>query len=344
MKKYQLAAFAVMVLTLAFASEAQAGSTYAVGDVFLGVEGVGVEVFTPSGTLVQTITGGTIFAGKAVTGMAFQNNGNLLVTDFNGNAVVQFDNAGNLLNGTFATFAAGSDPESIAISSSGNVYVGQADAHPSPGMGSIGAFSSTGASLGSITVQTQNRGTDWIDLAANQTTILYTSEGSAIKSATVTGTQNADFSNVGSTQYALRMVPGGTFSGDVLVANSSDALLIGTNGSILKSYTLPGNAGGDFALNIDPNGKDFWTADLFNGMVWEINIATGAVDEQWSCKLASGGGCGTVAGLAVFGQQTASGGGGGGGGGTSVPEPSTLMLLVGGLVSVGGFAKRRGLI
>jgi hypothetical protein len=172
MKKTNIAIFTLLALTLALASSARAGSAYAIGDVFLGVTDVGVVEDTASGAYVQTINGGAL--GTYTTGMSFQSNGNLLVTTFGSGTVAQYDNAGNLLNGSFVTGL--SDPESIAIDKSGNFYVGQA------GGTTINEYSSTGTFLGSTTAATQNRGTDWVDLAADQSTLLYTSEGSEVKS------------------------------------------------------------------------------------------------------------------------------------------------------------------
>lgn len=326
MNDRKLEVLTVLVLTLCFASVANAGSSYTLGDVFVGVTGVGVEEFNSTGTLIQTITGTGIASGF-LTGMAFQNNGSLLVTNFSSGTIAQFDNSGNQLNGTFVTgLAAG---ESIAIDSAGNLYVGQANGT------SINEYSSTGAFIGSTAATTQNRGTDWVDLAADQKTLLYTSEGTSILSVTAGGAQNPNFANglPGSDAFALRIIPSGTFAGDVLVADSSAALLISATGTILKTYTWGANNGSDFALNIDPNGTAFWTSDT-SGDVAEFDIATGALLESWT---ATNGGNG-VFGVVVFGQQTASGGGGGN---TGVPEPGTLSMLIGGLLSLGGFAKRR---
>ena len=37
------------------------------------------------------------------------------------------------------------------------------------------------------------------------------------------------------------MIPDGADTGDVLVANSSDAVLLSSTGDIIQTYTLPGN-------------------------------------------------------------------------------------------------------
>jgi PEP-CTERM motif len=310
-----------LVLALSLTAAANAGSAYQIGDVFVAVTGVGIEEFTPTGTLVQTINGGAL--SGFTTGMAFQDNGNLLVTDFSSGNVVQYNNSGALLNGSFATGIG--TPESIAIDNAGHIYVSSTS-----GTGITEYNSTGGAALGTSIAGTR---TDWIDLAADQKTMLYTDEGGTTHSVNVaTNTVNADFSTKGG-QFALRIIPSGTLAGDVLVANSSSALLLSADGStVLKSYTWAGNNGSDFALNIDPNGTAFWTADT-SGNVAEFDIATGALLQSWSASGGSG-----VFGLVVFGQQTASGGGGGtDGGGAATPEPGSLALLgfgLGGLLAL----------
>lgn len=159
--------------------------------------------------------------------------------------------------------------------------------------------------------------------------MLYTSEGTSVLSYNIgTKTQNSNFANglPGGADYALREISSGTFAGDVLVADSSNALLLNSSGSIIDTYTLPGNTGVDFALNLDPSGTAFWTADLGSGEVWEVNIATGSILEQWNTGFP-----GFTGGLAVFGEK----------GQSSTPEPASLLLLGTGLAALVSKLRKR---
>jgi hypothetical protein len=164
-------------------------------------------------------------------------------------------------------------------------------------------------------------------------TILYDGEGTIIRSFDLsTDTQGPDFATAPNRSvFALRVIPGGTFKGDVVAADSTEAVLFDATGSLIKSYALPGDNGGDFSLNLDPNGTDFWTGDFNSGLVWEVNLATGAIDEQWNT-----GHAGTFFGLSVFGEITS-----GGGGGPTVPEPSTWAMMLLGFAGMGFVAYRK---
>lgn len=257
--------------------------------------------------------------GGFTTGMAFDAAGNLYLTDFSAGAISKFDNSGNLVNATFVSGL--TNPESIVFAQDGSFYVGDA------GSNLIRHYSATGTLLSQQTAAIQNRGTDWVDLAADQKTILYTSEGSSVLSYdTSTSTQNANFANglTGANAYALRQISAGAFAGDVLVADSADVALLSSTGSLIKTYTLPGNGGGDFSLNLDTTGSDFWTGDFATGKVWEVNIASGAIDQQWST------GSSNLYGLAVYGEAGQVGG---------VPEPSSLVVF--GIALAGLFTSRK---
>jgi streptogramin lyase len=237
-----------------------------VGNVLAGTGNGRIKEFTPTGTLVQTLDTGT--GSFEDTGMCFRANGNLLTTNFEANNMSEFDGATGALIGPFGS-GFNQDPESCAVDSAGNIYVGQAD-----GSGDILKFSATGTLLANYNAAT-DRGTDWIDLAADQQTIFYASEGNTIRRFNVaTNTQLADFATVPSSPcYALRIRP----NGEVMVACTSAVYRLSPTGTLLQTYTLPGG-NQLFALNLDPDNTTFWTANIDSvGQIWRVDIDTGAI-------------------------------------------------------------------
>jgi hypothetical protein len=298
------------------------------GSVLVAVGSSQVKVFSPTGTLLQTLNDGS--GTTYTTGMVFDGSGNLFVTNFDAGNISKFDSNGNLVSSSFMT--ASNIPESILVNQAGNFLVG------GPGAATILQYSPSGGSpTSTYTVQGGNGtgGTDWADLEADQKTLLYDGEGTTILSYNLaTHTQNAPFATglPGSPSvYEFRILPTGSMAGDVLAADSTAAILLSATGAVIKTYTLPGNEGGDFALNLDPDGVDFWTSDSVSGDVWEINIATGAIVQQWKS-----GDPGLTFGLVVDGQITA----GGPPPTTSSPEPGSIALLGFGLVGTAAVCRR----
>jgi hypothetical protein len=259
-------------------------------------------LFTEAGgMLVQTLNDTT--GSSITTGMAFDANANLYVTNFSLGTVSEFDGNGNLVNANFISGTGQVSPESISMPGGQfPLLLGDADLHDQNGNGIINQYSNTGALLNTWHVQVENRGTDWVDLQPDGQTVLYTSEGNSILSYNIaTNTQNPPFATglPGSNAYAHRTLTSGPFAGDDLVADSEFALLVAPGGGIVQMYILPGNGGVDFALNLDPSGTAFWTGDLASGLVWEVDISTGNILHQWPSGLTitNGGG------IAVFQER-----------------------------------------
>jgi hypothetical protein len=275
-------------LTLNQVATAAHSTTFQVGDVFVSVASGDVQWREPDGTLHATLNTGT---SGFTTGMAFDSTGDLYVTTFDSaNGVSRFDNDGTLL-GTFGSGYSGST-ESIVFDGTGNVYVGSVD-----GDEDIRKFDSAGTSLTQFDVATGPRGSDWIDLNSDQCTMYYTSEGTAIHSFDVcANSQLADFaSGLHGAAFALRILP----TGGVMVADSSDIHRLNSSGSIVQTYDAPGEDCW-FALNLDPDGISFWSADFCTSDVYHFDIASGAVINSFNTGTAAF----TVFGLAVFGEIT----------------------------------------
>lgn len=308
-------------VALAFAPTAYAitfTTPIALGDVMVSTSNGQVQDWTPSGSsasLARTLDTG--HAGAFTTGSTFDNAGNFYVTDFNADAVTKFDPNGNLA-GDFGS-GYNTNPESILFNKAGtNVFVGQAD-----GSDQVLQFDSAGNPVASFAPASESRGTDWIDLSADECTLYYTSEGQFVHSYNVcTNTQSADVNTAamtGDAAFAFRKIPA-TSSFDpngYVVADSSNVTVLDAAGNPVTSYTFPGE-NSLFALNLDPNGTSAWTGDYGTADVIEFNLATGATEKQFN----TGTGPNTVFGISVKGEITA-GGGGGTGGNTDQPIAAT---------------------
>lgn len=144
------------------------------------------------------------------TGVCQDRTANLYVTNFSSGTMSKFDSSGRLVNATWGgPFS--SSPEGCVTDASGAIYVGEVY-----GDNRLRKFDSSGQLLAVFQPSVDQKGIDWIDLAADQCTMFYTSEGSMIKRFDVcTRTQLSDFANgLDAPCYALRIRP----NGEVLVA------------------------------------------------------------------------------------------------------------------------------
>jgi hypothetical protein len=271
------------------------GVAFEKGDVLAGTGNGKVSHFSPTGTLRDTLE--TESGAPEDTGMCFDAAGSLYTTNFAVNSMSVFDSGGNLITKSFGS-GFNEHPESCAFNASSDVFVGQAD-----GEHHVLEFNTKGESVASFAPETAGqRGTDWVDLAGDQCTLNYAGEGSEIRSYNLcTKTQlTAVATGLPAPCFAHRILS----DGSELVACSSAVEHVNAKGEIIKTYELK-TAGGEpvgnlFALNLDPDGKSFWTAQLqANGEIWRVDIATGTTITQFNSGAPV-----DVAGLAVVGEVT----------------------------------------
>jgi len=259
--------------------------TFAPGDVFAAVESQ-VKWYRPDATPVRTISTGQ---PDHNTGMAFDAAGNLYVTNW-AYTVTRFNTSGTLL-GTFGS-GYSSRPEGIVFDFAGNAYVGTVYGRDND----IRKFDAEGNPLAQFDVETERQGSDWIDLAADQCTMFYTSEGRRIMRYDVcTDEQLEDFATLPYRAYELRILP----DGGVLVADSRNIFRLDSTGTITMAYTYTCTTYWR-NLSLAPGGTSFWggcTDRYFVG----FDITTG---EVLTDPIAPG--PGRFRGLAVFGEPTAA--------------------------------------
>src|SRR5579864_2809896 len=147
--------------------------------------------YTQNGTLITQLD--TTSGAPAVAGCAFDPlSGNFFTTNFSTSTVSEFDPTGAFIK----LFGSGynAHPESIVFDGANpeSVFVGQAD-----GTHEILKFDINGNPTGTFSPMTEDRGTDWSDLAKDLCTVFYTSEGKNVLRFNVcTKTQLTNFNTV----------------------------------------------------------------------------------------------------------------------------------------------------
>ncbi|MEX2494738.1 MAG: PEP-CTERM sorting domain-containing protein [Woeseia sp.] len=293
---------------------------YQVGDVFAALAGA-VQHYDSSGTLLDTyITGG----GSFNTGMAFDATGNLYVTNFGINQVARLAGPDDPHTETLFATQSG-NPEMIVFDASGNAYVSSANSGLIAKYGAAG-----GAPLDSVDVGAR---ADFIDLAADQNTLYYTTEGNFIGTYDFAG--DTDLGNFASgytcdgggsiNTFALRLLD----DGGVLAAVNSCVARFDSAGNKIQEYDAAG-VSGFFALNLDADGTSVWSGSFNTGTLYKFDIDSGALLQTINTSSSS------LFGVAVFGEVTQ---GAPPDDEMTVPEPGTLLLLG---ATMFGFGLSRG--
>ncbi|MCG3126797.1 MAG: hypothetical protein CHACPFDD_01652 [Phycisphaerae bacterium] len=282
-----------LIATLAFSSVLAAAALaqdFESGDVFAATANGEYKHYDPAGNFLQILSTGL---GGYTTGMATDASGNLYGTNFSAGNISRFTGPPAPHNHSIWA-SPGGTPESIVFDGSGNAFVGNAS------QSVIRKYDPAGNELAAYPVQIEARGTDWVDLASDQCTIFYTSEGRRVmRYNTCTMTQLADFNAnplPGSVAYALRIMP----DGGVLVADTQVIVRLDNAGNVVTTYDV---AGEDqwFALNLDPDGTSFWSGSFDNDRFFKFDIATGNV-LIGPIQASTGG---FLFGLSVYGERTA---------------------------------------
>ena len=244
-----------------------------------------IRRFTTDGILLDT----WVFdsgAPLSTTGMCFAPNGDILATRFDtavASDLILFGHDGAVLASNFAapkpsaTYA-----ESCVFDQAGNVYVGHAGLISPPSADAqvpIQKFDRHGNWLETFVVPTGVRGTDWIDLDADQCTLYYTSEDGAIRRYDLCTRSALPVlaSGLEAPCFALRRRP----NGEVMVACRNRVYRLDREGDVLREYPRESlgenDSSGLFALNLDPDGTSFWTAGIVSNRVVRADIASGAM-------------------------------------------------------------------
>jgi PKD repeat protein len=290
-------------------SSATATVTVTASAVFLGASGGHVLVLNADGSTARTLD---TTLGGTITGMAFDGQNTLYVTDFTAGNITRFSTSGALTG----NFGSGFDcqPESATFDKSGNLYVGLAGCKKN-----VLKFSSSGNLVDSYSVAIEDQGADWVDLSADGCTLFYTSEGHQVFRYNVCGKQQlGNFSAGFHRALAIRILP----DGGVLVADNEDIHRTDAAGVITKTYDQAGENCW-VTLTLDPDGKTFWAADACTSHIYQMDIAAGTVVKMLSPTVPAN----SVFGIGVSGQSAANNSG------ALAASPSTQTATAGGSVT-----------
>ena len=271
-------------------------SIWVLGDVFAGVAGGNYQVYDNAGTLKETINQGLT---GFTTGCQFNPPlTQLYTTAFGSMQLVKFADADPHPTSTVATTGIGS-PESVAFKKDGGYFVG------GPSVAAILEFDASDNLVATHAVEPNDgtHGTDWIDVAANQTTLFYSAEGRLIKRFDTVAGQLPDFATLpgSGNAYAFRLLPPFDGSTGLLIADSNEVKRLDATGNVIQTYTVAG-VSNFFALNLDPDGTTFWSGSFSDGILYRFNIAAGGAPIQ----MINTGSAGNLFGVCLRGEVTSA--------------------------------------
>jgi hypothetical protein len=147
-------------------------------------------------------------------------------------------------------------------------------------------------------VTTEVEGSDWIELASDQCTILYTSQGTTVfRFNACTGQQLSTFATGLHTGLGLRVLP----DGGVLVADDQNIVRLDSAGRTIGTYNATGESCW-VSLTLDPDGTSFWAVDFCTSDIVHFDITSG----NQLAKFNAGTPTQTVYGIAMRGAAAAT--------------------------------------
>jgi hypothetical protein len=285
-------------------------SAWRVGDVFLAVGDGTYHVFDRAGRFKEAIEDEL---GGYTTDCGFAPSLDKLYTlNYTRSKVVVYDDDGeHAILQTIDPRETSPDGHSGAIvfAADGGFYVGHPD-----GDRRVHKYDEAGMLLATYRVQTEGRrGTNWIDLSADQQTLFYTSAGRVIQRFdTGSNTQLSDFAELPGEGHAeaIRLLPPGDGSGGLLVADGAHIKRLDATGDVIQRYDAP-ERDSWFAINLDPDGQSFWATDQETDQVARFDLDTGSLRQSFAAGPGE-----TVFGVCVKGELTAG-----------VPQAQTTLPL-----------------
>lgn len=168
---------------------------------------------------------------------------------------------------TFVNGRARGAVQSVVFAASGAAYVGTTS-----GTNVLLKLSAAGKVIDSYTMA-GGAPPAWLDLAADQHTIFYTSQDNVVRRFDLASRAPlpAFAELIDGTLHALRLLPNDQ---GLLVAGSAGVTRLDANGQYLARYWLPERQFESLALA--PDGRSFWTSTQ-RGELYRFDIASGAV-------------------------------------------------------------------
>lgn len=271
--------------------------SYNKGDVFAGVGSGTVKRFDRNGLLLQSLISPT--TNLYTNGMIFDNEANLYVAKYDTGVVSKFNSGGILVNQTFLNTGPLSSCESIAMNAKGEFYIGQAS-----GPKHITHFGPNGNELESFQVTNKSRHVEWVDLAADQCTLLYTYFANIIYRYDVCNhVELSNFATASSPYFGQMKI---RENGEVLVVAPSKIHRFDKFGNLVSTHDVDTCNYDDFSchlytLSLDPDGTTVWTGDYVHGRIFHLDIETGQLINQFGSFPLN-----ILDGLVIYGEITAA--------------------------------------